>query len=157
MDGHAKHGDVRLFFFHYDCRINEKPRLTVRQGQAGFFTEEELADSDGILWTPEEQEIVENPVLDPPTYEMTATTYTAEQVRAFSEGRPWECFSGGMLRTQHTNPIDSIRSNALLAFRCPCDPKGGPWGRGYRDTVQFHQTIGILGATSKTIPVCRVH
>ncbi len=22
VDGHAKQGDIRLFFFHYDCRIN---------------------------------------------------------------------------------------------------------------------------------------
>ena len=75
VDGHAKHGDVRLFFFHYDCRINGSPRLTVRQGQAGFFTDEELLDSDGILWTPEEQELVDNPTLDGPTYPFVAAIF----------------------------------------------------------------------------------
>ena len=38
ITGHAKHGDVRLFFFEYDCVIGRPRRLTVRDGQAGFFT-----------------------------------------------------------------------------------------------------------------------
>ncbi|MDE0881979.1 MAG: beta-ketoacyl synthase N-terminal-like domain-containing protein, partial [Myxococcota bacterium] len=55
MDGHATQGDVRLMFFHYDCRINGEIRLRVRQGQAGFFTDQELAESDGCLWRPEDE------------------------------------------------------------------------------------------------------
>ena len=120
VDGHAKHGDVRLFFFHYDCRINGRARLTVRQGQAGFFTDEELLDSDGILWTPEEQELVANPVIDPPTYPFSSTTFTAEQVRAFSESRPWECFGDGVLRTKtHTRTQLYNLGICSSSFRCP--------------------------------------
>src|SRR3990167_4271032 len=52
VDGHATQGDVRLFFFHYDCHVDGKPRLSVRNGQAGFFTDEELANSAGVLWGP---------------------------------------------------------------------------------------------------------
>ena len=33
---HARHGDRRLFFFEYDCISDGRPRLTVRDGQAGF-------------------------------------------------------------------------------------------------------------------------
>jgi hypothetical protein len=50
VDSHAQQGDVRLFFFHYDCRVNGELRLSVRHGQAGFFTDRELANSGGILW-----------------------------------------------------------------------------------------------------------
>ena len=52
VDGHATQGDVRLFFFHYDCKVRGETRLTVRNGQAGFFTDEELANSAGVLWDP---------------------------------------------------------------------------------------------------------
>ena len=137
VDGHAKHGDVRLFFFHYDCRINGKPRLTVRQGQAGFFTTEELADSDGILWTPEEQELVAMPVLDSPTYDFSKTIFTAEQVRAFSESRPWECFGDGVMRTKTHTRTPTIQSGKMLFLRSEVlvDPTGGPWGRGYLKTT----------------------
>ncbi len=54
INGHAKHGDVRLFFFEYDCVVNGQRRLTVRDGQAGFFSYAELEDALGILWTPEQ-------------------------------------------------------------------------------------------------------
>jgi acyl transferase domain-containing protein len=50
IDAHAQQGDVRLFFFHYDCRVDGALRLSVRHGQAGFFTDEELAGSGGVLW-----------------------------------------------------------------------------------------------------------
>src|SRR5438552_7018361 len=48
VDGHASQGEVRLFFFHYDCQIRGQRRLSVRHGQAGFFTDEELAQSAGV-------------------------------------------------------------------------------------------------------------
>jgi len=62
VDGHATQGPIRIFFFHYDCRVRPlgtggpgspdyqgKPLLTVRNGQAGFFTTKELDESAGIL------------------------------------------------------------------------------------------------------------
>src|SRR5262249_55170190 len=52
VDGHARQGDVRLFFFHYDCRVGGELRLTVREGQAGFFTDEEVAGSGRVPWDP---------------------------------------------------------------------------------------------------------
>ena len=38
VDGHARQGDVRLFFFHYDCTIDGVERMSMRNGQAGFFS-----------------------------------------------------------------------------------------------------------------------
>ena len=58
LDGHAAQGAVRLMFFHYDCTNGDRLQLTVRKGQAGFFTDAELAASAGCLWSPEEQAIV---------------------------------------------------------------------------------------------------
>ena len=50
IDGHAKTGATRLFFFHYDCYIDDRLMISVRNGQAGFFSDEELSQSDGVLW-----------------------------------------------------------------------------------------------------------
>ena len=52
IDGYAQQGPVRLFFFHYDCTIGGELAFSVRHGQAGFFTDEELANSGGVLWDP---------------------------------------------------------------------------------------------------------
>ena len=92
VDGHAQQADVRLMFFHYDCLIQGQPRLTVRRGQAGFFTDAELAASAGCLWTPEEQEIVANPRLAPPVVAQVPAQLDAQALRAFAQGRPFEAF-----------------------------------------------------------------
>ena len=66
VDGHAKTGDVRLFFFHYDCYIGDRLLISVRNGQAGFFTQEELAGSGGVLWDAAEDDPKPDAPLDPP-------------------------------------------------------------------------------------------
>src|SRR2546425_11414923 len=45
LDGHAAQGDIRLMFFHSDCHNGGRPQLSVRNGQAGFFTDHELSES----------------------------------------------------------------------------------------------------------------
>ena len=73
VDGHANQGDVRLFFFHYDCRIEGEPRLSVRGGQAGFFTEEELAQTGGVLWdATSEPPPTKHPRIDSPAHRADA-------------------------------------------------------------------------------------
>jgi hypothetical protein len=97
VDGYANIGNTRIFFFRYDCRIRGELRLSVRNAQAGFFSDQELANSKGILWTPEtgEHKPDTESVLTPPAVSFTRSAFTAEQVKAFSEGRVYECFGPG--------------------------------------------------------------
>ncbi|MCB9779333.1 MAG: polyketide synthase dehydratase domain-containing protein [Alphaproteobacteria bacterium] len=138
VDGHANHGAVRLFFFHYDCVIDGEPALTVRQGQAGFFTDEELADSAGILWTPEEQELVDPPRLDAPELDSGRTAFTGEQIAAFAAGRPWDCFGPVYDFTRTHNRTPKIQEGDMLFLDevTELSHRGGPWGRGYLRAVQ---------------------
>ena len=133
VDGHARQGPVRLFFFHYDCRIDGAPALTVRQGQAGFFTEAELAHSAGVLWTPEEQEIRADARMDRPECLTTKRSFTAAEVRAFAEGRVVECFGPEFYLAETHTLTPGIQDGRMLFLRdIPVfDPQGGPWGRGY--------------------------
>ncbi|MCP3804495.1 polyketide synthase dehydratase domain-containing protein [Allokutzneria sp. A3M-2-11 16] len=78
-------GDARVFSFRYDCHVNGELRMTVRNGQAGFFTDEELAASEGVLWNP-------GPTVGCAPAARTAAAFTAEQLIAFAEGRPADCF-----------------------------------------------------------------
>lgn len=131
VDGHASQGDVRLFFFHSDCRSGDALRLSVREGQAGFFTDEELARSGGVLWDPLESPPPEAPV-DPPAVPV-AGTYDARAVRAFSEGRVSECFGPGHARADCHVETPRIASGDMLLMGsvAELDPRGGPWRRGY--------------------------
>ncbi len=133
LDGHAAQGDTRLMFFHSDCRVDGKVRLSVRKGQAGFFTDEELANSEGCLWKPETQEIVANPRLDAPFVNCTKNSFTKEDVRAFADGRPWDCFGPGFEWAQTHTRTPKIQGGRMVFLDDidVFDTKGGPWKRGY--------------------------
>ncbi|MFE9057032.1 beta-ketoacyl synthase N-terminal-like domain-containing protein [Streptomyces mutabilis] len=133
IDGHAEHDGVRLFFFHYDCHVDGELRLSVRKAQAGFFTRDELARSAGVQGDPAADPPGPDLPTDPPAVRCTYGSFGADQVLAFSEGRPADCFGPGWERgaTHVRSPrIDSGRLR-LLHEVTAFDPAGGPWGRGY--------------------------
>jgi 3-hydroxymyristoyl/3-hydroxydecanoyl-(acyl carrier protein) dehydratase len=133
VDGHANQGDVRLFFFHYDCTIGGAVRLSVRNGQAGFFTDEELAASGGVLWDAETTPAPPDCRLDPPAVSEVRRAFSREQIRAFGEGRMRDAF--GPTHTVADAHVKTPRLPAdklcLLQDVDQLDPAGGPWGRGY--------------------------
>ncbi|RAL20438.1 beta keto-acyl synthase [Lujinxingia litoralis] len=135
IDGHANQGPIRIFFFHYDCRVGDDIRLSVRQGQAGFFSDAELAESMGVLWTPEKEELEPAPehitsLIDPA---QVPASWSADQVQAFADGRPGECFGTGYERllTHTLTPAIHAGNMCLMGAVEELDPSGGPWGRGY--------------------------
>jgi 3-hydroxymyristoyl/3-hydroxydecanoyl-(acyl carrier protein) dehydratase len=153
VDGHAKTGDVRLFFFHYDCHIGNRLLLRVREGQAGFFTDAELESSGGVLWDAADDPPKEDARLDPPPSLTKKRAFTREEVVAFAEGDAYACFGEGFERAaphQRTPSIGSGRGApikldggsaagrlGLIEAVPEFDPRGGPWGRGYlRATAQ---------------------
>ncbi|MEV8476280.1 beta-ketoacyl synthase N-terminal-like domain-containing protein [Streptomyces sp. NPDC051173] len=135
VDGHAEHAGTRLFFFRYDCFVGDEPVVSVRNAQAGFFTDAELAAAGGIRWTPGEALSRDLPFTlpTPPTLPSTATRFDAAAVRAFAEGRPYDCFGPAWDATRahvRTPRIDAGRLlliDEVTAF----EPAGGALGRGY--------------------------
>ncbi|MBP6704179.1 MAG: beta keto-acyl synthase [Vicinamibacteria bacterium] len=143
VDGHANQGAVRLFFFHYDSWTSgpfadTRRQLSVRNGQAGFFTYEELKNTGGILWNPsdEKPESFAALRLDPPKT-TPRPSYSREAVVAFSEGRVRDAFGPTHLRAlTHTMTARIAAGDMLLIDEVEVmDVKGGPWGRGYMRAV----------------------
>ncbi|HMV68397.1 MAG TPA: 3-hydroxyacyl-[acyl-carrier-protein] dehydratase FabA, partial [Myxococcota bacterium] len=133
VDGHAQHGDVRLFFFHYDCAAGGRPRLSVRGGQAGFFTEAELAESAGVLWDAETGEHDPAARLDAPAVRCARSRFGWDEIVAFSEGDVVGCFGQGfeLARTHNDTPRIARTPMVFLREVTHFEPRGGPWGRGY--------------------------
>ncbi|MEX1362179.1 MAG: hypothetical protein AB1Z98_03590, partial [Nannocystaceae bacterium] len=133
LDGHANQGPIRLFFFHYDCVVDGRPALSVRNGQAGFFTAQELEDSGGVLWEADGAEHDRSMRLDPPRVRGEHDSFDERQILAFARGDGLACFGAGFeaLGT-HTRP-PSIQGPPMLFMDriSHFDPRGGPWGRGY--------------------------
>ena len=132
IDRHAEQDDIRLFFFHYDCYVGDDLVMTVRDGQAGFFTDDELADTTGVHWDPGQEGPGAGQVV-PPRRNVPARRYGKDAIRAFADGRPVDCFGPGWRATQaHVRtPRISDRRLLLIDEVSDVDPAGGPWQRGY--------------------------
>jgi 3-hydroxymyristoyl/3-hydroxydecanoyl-(acyl carrier protein) dehydratase len=133
VDGHASQGDVRLFFFHYDCHVGDGLRLSVRQGQAGFFSDRDLAESGGVLWDVHTATPLPDCPVAPPAVPCTHTHFGPRQLEAFAAGRPYDCFGPGFERTETHVRSPRIQGGQMLLLSevTDFDPSGGPWGRGY--------------------------
>lgn len=133
VDGHAKTGDVRLFFFHYDCYVGDRLLISVRNGQAGFFTTEELAGSGGVLWDAADDEPDPNARLDPAPQLSTKRSFDYDEVSAWVAGDAHSCFGTGFeLADCHTRTPNNPDGRLRLIDTVPVfEPEGGPWGRGY--------------------------
>ncbi|MFQ6396618.1 beta-ketoacyl synthase N-terminal-like domain-containing protein [Nocardia sp. KC 131] len=133
IDGHGEHTGMRLFFFRYDCYVEGELRLSVRGGQAGFFSDAELAASGGVLWDPRSDAPDRARPCDPPMLETAAGAFSADQVAAFAAGRPGLCFGPGWRRTRAHVRTPRIADGRMLFLREITEfaPGGGPWERGY--------------------------
>lgn len=108
IDHHARQDDIRLFFFHYDCHIGSERRLSVRNGQAGFFTDQELADSAGVLGAPE----------PPASLDACAKLFTRERLQAAAAGNAYACFGEGFeFAAAHQRPPGFCAPDLLLLDR----------------------------------------
>ncbi|MDP2307584.1 MAG: beta-ketoacyl synthase N-terminal-like domain-containing protein [Pseudomonadota bacterium] len=138
VDGHAKLGDIRMFFFHYDCRVGdaggqEGVRLTVKEGQAGFFSQADLDKSGGVLWDAETAEVDLTGPVAAPFVACTKRSFSKEDLLAFTEGRVAEAFGPGFERAHTHTWTPKIAGGRMLFFDrvTQFDPAGGPWKRGY--------------------------
>ena len=129
---HAEHDGVRIFFFHYDCYAGDELRMTVREGQAGFFTDEQLTSRNGLPWEATQMAAEDGPLASP-AVPGVGRSFGAVQVRAFAEGRPADCFGAGWAAASAHVRTPRIGAGRMLRFDTvtDVDPAGGPLRRGY--------------------------
>lgn len=134
ITGHAELAGVRMFFFQYDCHAAGRLAFSVRNGQAGFFTDEELANSKGVIWdATRDAPRAATPLEFTPQRVSQKRKFPAADVSAFREGDAFACFGEGFeLCAAHSNP-PHIPGGKLALFDevIAFDPHGGPWKRGY--------------------------
>ena len=138
ITGHAEINGIRLFFFQYDCRVDGRLVISVRHGQAGFFTDDELASSNGVLVEiANERPATENPPAFDIAKASRKTSFTRCELTALRGGDAFACFGEGFEHcAAHTNP-PVLPSGKLVLFDevSQFDPAGGAWGRGYLQAV----------------------
>ena len=150
VDGHARQGDVRLFFFHYDCNVGRPScALSVRNGQAGFFTDEELDEIGGraVETRGRRPDPAAPRAVDRAAVSRRASLLPREQVAAFCRGRRCARLRPGLrARATHTrtpphrrrptcclfDEVDRVRPDGRalgprLSARRRCDVTPGRW------------------------------
>ena len=131
IDQHAKLGGIRMFFFRYDCHVNGQARLNVKEGQAGFFTDQELANSGGCIWEAVDHDPGPGRV-DPPVVMAERRQLDREGLEAFARGDLVTAFGPAFKRANtHTWTPRPPGDRMLILDRAEFDLAGGPWKRGY--------------------------
>ena len=131
---HATFAGVRMFFFQYDCETAGRRVFSVRQGQAGFFTDAELASGKGVAWdAATDVPPTANPAAFTSSRASRKQAFSAEDVAAFRLGDALACFGPGFeLCAAHSFPAHLPNGKLSFFDDVPeFDPAGGPWKRGY--------------------------
>jgi len=139
IDSYARNGEQLLFFFHYDCYVGDKKVLIMRNGCAGFFTDEELADGKGVILNDKDKAELANAVRSDFTPLITNIDAAKQAKQHFDysdmmklvDGDVAGCF-GEEYKQQGRNPSLKFSSKKFLMIEriTKVDAKGGHWGLG---------------------------
>ncbi|TYK64931.1 beta-ketoacyl synthase N-terminal-like domain-containing protein [Colwellia echini] len=133
IDSYAKNGEQLLFFFHYDCYVGDKKVLIMRNGCAGFFTDEELKDGKGVILNDTDKAQLANAKksIFTPLMQRERNIFDYNDMLKLVNGDVAGCF--GEQYNQHgRNPSLKFSSEKFLMIEriTKIDQTGGHWGLG---------------------------
>ena len=129
-----RQGDTWLFRFNFDGTVNGERLLTMRNGCAGFFTQEELDAGKGIVHTKLDLQPMPGKLPDnwAPLTPMTGVeSYSDEQLNALRRGDLASCFGDAFAGLSLQDPLTVPDGRMRLVHRITeLDPNGGRFGIG---------------------------
>ncbi|MBU4129720.1 MAG: hypothetical protein KKF12_02750 [Proteobacteria bacterium] len=131
IDRFLKQGDIYLFFFHYKGYIDNRLFISMEDGCAGFFTEQEVKNSGGIILKKEER----LPKATTPPFAslvpVKKEAFSAEKIHALRKGDLETAFgpefNGICLGKNQWLPGGRM---TLIDRVTQLDPRGGRFGLG---------------------------
>jgi len=133
IDSYARNGEQLLFFFHYDCYVGDKKVLIMRNGCAGFFTDEELSDGKGVIHNDKDKKEFSDAVKSTFTPLLThqKSNYDYNDMMKLVNGDVAGCF-GENYDQSGRNPSLKFSSEKFLMIEriTKIEPHGGHWGLG---------------------------
>ncbi len=134
IDRFVKQGDTYLFFFAFEGTIAGQPLLSMSGGCAGFFTEDEIRGSGGIIETAEERANKPGIPLDGLTELVPCCdieSYDERQVDALRAGDLAACFGEAFAGLPLAQPIKLPSGKMRLVHRVTeLNTAGGRFGKG---------------------------
>lgn len=130
IDRFFRHNDTYLFRFWYDATVNGEPLMAMREGCAGFFTEEALAAGKGIVVSASAEKN-KDLIPVPPLVPMTSESFSDQQLDALRSGNLGDCFGTLFANLPLKDPATLPGGKMRLVHRVPLlEPEGGPAGIG---------------------------
>ena len=133
IDRFVRQGATYLFFFRFEGTVGGRPVVTMENGCAGFFTEQETAESGGIVLVAEEQ--APSPGRRGHSWQtlvpMAVDSYDARQLAALRGGDLAGCFGPLFEGLGLNDPVRIPGGRMHLIDRVvELDPTGGRFGLG---------------------------
>lgn len=126
-----RQGETWMFFFAFEGTINGQPLISMRNGCAGFFTDQEVKNSGGIILGKEEKAPVPGKKDFDPLVSLQRESYDQAQVDRLRAGDLAAAFgpefSGIRLPESMRLPGGRMR---LIHRVLELDPQGGRYGMG---------------------------
>ncbi len=129
----VRQGDTYLFFFSFEGFINNKHLISMTDGCAGFFTEEEVENSGGIILTKEDIEPVQGkkPSDWNELVRVDVENYNDDKLEALRAGDLEKCFGTLFNGIKIADSLKLPGGRMKLIDRIlNLDPKGGRYGMG---------------------------
>ncbi|MFC8516861.1 beta-ketoacyl synthase N-terminal-like domain-containing protein [Streptomyces sp. NPDC057257] len=142
IDQFVRQGDTLLFFFHYDCYADGELILKLNNACAGFFTDEELESSPGLVQGKVAGKVKSQADSGRSGFKPLAVTHrtslSATDLDALAEGRIADVFGPGHRQPPGCNTSLRLPTRPLLMADevTLLDRKGGSHGLGRIEAVK---------------------
>ncbi|MCB0208343.1 MAG: PfaB family protein [Anaerolineae bacterium] len=127
----VKSGDILIFFYDYDCFVDNKKLLKMKGG-AGFFSDKDLSKAKGMSVGQSKlnKKTIEKHYFEPPK-RCTKTTFHHTDLLHLGNGHIADCFGSHYAQNGLNPSLKLPESDRLMIDRVTSiDPTGGDWGLG---------------------------
>ena len=133
IDHFSRQGETYLFFFSFEGYIGDSHLISMTDGCAGFFTEEEVRKSGGIILTAEDTRRL--PGQKPSDWKdlvpLKTESYDDTAVEFLRNGDLAQCFGPDFIGIRLAESLQLPGGRMKLIHRIPeFDPQGGRYGLG---------------------------
>ncbi|GAB3510774.1 hypothetical protein GCM10027341_49580 [Spirosoma knui] len=134
IDRFVRNGANLLFFFHYRCYVEDRLVLKMDGGCAGFFSNEDLAQGQGVVFSPQElSERASRPrQFFTPLLDCDKSAFSREELMALVNGDLVSCFGSAYLPNGRNPSLRLPPKEILMLDRITrVDRQGGSAGIGF--------------------------
>ncbi|MBF0238104.1 MAG: hypothetical protein HQM12_10385, partial [SAR324 cluster bacterium] len=133
INSFARNGGNLLFFFSYECFVENRLVLKMDGGCAGFFDDQELERGKGVILTQkelDEKSRIQKQYFEP-LIQCPKTSFNKEELLQIIHGDLLACF-GGNYQQMGNNPSLRFAAEKMLMIEqiVSIEPHGGAWGLG---------------------------